>query len=225
MPRYVIPLFLALLTTQDTSQVRQCVHVLSVCFSAIIICYLLKTILTRNWYPSWRSKVESNTQAVATPVQNIRRQWPLGSGYNIAVNDVSLSTLALFIAILHHRLQWSFDTMETSFHIHKDWGDIRPPNLSRSTWWFWKLCIQSWYLFLLILTSFCLYVNYFRAENFVSDNQSRVSSLEERIVPLSLAISCLCLGAGPHKIFPSFTLACLLILLKSYTHKQQKWSQ
>lgn len=38
--------------------------------------------------------MESNTQAVVTPAQSLRRQWP--PAYTVVVTDASPSTLALF---------------------------------------------------------------------------------------------------------------------------------
>lgn len=62
---------------------------------------------------------KSNTWAVVTPIQSVSRQWPPESEYTTIVNHASLSTLALFISILHRRLQWSLQTMKTPYHIHR----------------------------------------------------------------------------------------------------------
>lgn len=69
--------------------------------------------------PKLKVGVESNTWSVVTPVQSISRQWHSGSEYTAIVNSASLSTLALFTAILHHRLQWGTKIVKTLSHIHR----------------------------------------------------------------------------------------------------------
>lgn len=96
-----------------------------------------------NWYPNWWSEVEPNTQAVVIPVQWVRRPWPPGSGYTAVVSNTSPSTGVLFIAMLHHRFQWSFKAMGIPYGVHKNQGDRKYPLPSLSTGCFWKLCIQA----------------------------------------------------------------------------------
>lgn len=132
-------------------------------------------------------RVESNTCAVVTPVQSISRQWHPGSEYTAIVNKASLSTLALFTAILHHRLQWSMRTMKTPHHIHRSgvipglWHLHRvldaltaPSGFGIYSHWILHVFVGVVYVYLV-------------SEQFVFDNQSRDSSLEEARCPLPLS--------------------------------------